>query len=69
MTQVTAPTQQRPPGVKRAIRAYKVTREGLVTAQHATVSVPYESVPEPEPMNTQPAPCACAVRSGLGETR
>lgn len=69
MTQVTAPTQQRPPGVKRTIRAYTVNRESLVTAPHATVSVPYDFVPEPEPMNTQPAPCACPVDSGLGETR
>lgn len=49
MTNATGLAEQRPPGAKMTIRVYTVTREGIVTAPRATVTVPYRTVPAWEP--------------------
>ncbi|MFF4547236.1 hypothetical protein ACFY1J_23920 [Streptomyces sp. NPDC001406] len=51
------------------IKVYTVTRDGIVTAPHASMSVPHDYVPPPEGLGTQLPPCACPQHTKAGATR
>jgi hypothetical protein len=69
MTTGTARPLKRPAGAKMVLRVYTVTREGIVTAPHATVTVPYDFEPVRELSSTQLPPCACPTHRLAGPTR
>ncbi|MCF3130729.1 hypothetical protein [Streptomyces olivochromogenes] len=69
MTNGIAPAPERPPGAKLTIRVYTVTREGVVSAPRASVSVPHDYVPHREGIGTHLPPCACPQHREVGARR
>ena len=69
MTNGTARPLKRPTRAKMVLRVYTVTRGGIVTPPHATVTVPYGFEPARELLNTQLPPCACPLHRTAGAAR
>ncbi|MEU1595097.1 hypothetical protein ABZ468_20005 [Streptomyces sp. NPDC005708] len=61
MANGTGRTLERLAGVKMVLRVYTVTREGIITAPRATVTVPYGFEPPRELSSTRLPPCACPI--------
>lgn len=69
MTNGTARPLKRPTSAKTMLRVYTVTREGIVTPPHATVTVPYGFEPAHELLNAQLPLCACSLHRTAGTAR
>lgn len=65
MQNATGPVQRRPSGANLTIRV-TVTREGMLTAPRAAVSVPYGFEPEPKGLGTHLPPCVWALHHTIG---
>ncbi|MFD6554427.1 hypothetical protein [Streptomyces sp. NPDC058398] len=68
MTERRASEDGRAASAKMTLSVYTVSRRGVVTRPRATVVVPHDYRPPPEPIGTLLPPCACPLhRAGAGQ--
>ena len=68
MTESRASEDGREASAKMTLSVYTVSRTGVVTRPRATVAVPHDYRPMPEPIGTLLPPCACPIhRTGASQ--